>query len=146
MSTQEKIEVIERYSEEVMNQGNLNAVDDLLADDYVHHTPPPGMEPNREGFKAFVAAAHSGLDNLTLTANDIIVQGDKVAQRWTNTGVHKGEFLGIPPTGNQVEFSGISIYTVRDGEIVEDWTHFDSMGLMQQLGAAPAPEKGSRKQ
>lgn len=140
MSTQEKIEVIERYTEEVMTQGNLDAVDELLADDYVHHTPPPGMEPDREGFKAFVAAAHAGLHNLTLTTDEIIVQGNKVAQRWTNTAVHNGEFMGVPPTGNQVTFSGISIYTVRDGQIIEDWTHFDSMGLMQQLGAAPTPE------
>lgn len=139
MSNQEKIDVIERYSEEVMNKGNLDAVDELLADDYVHHTPPPGMEPTREGFKGFVAAAHAGLRDLTLTTDDILVQGDKVVQRWTNTGVHEGEFMGVPGTGNEVEFSGISIYTVREGQIIEDWTLFDGLGLMQQIGAIPEP-------
>lgn len=137
MSTQENIRVIKRYSEEVMNQGNLDAVDELLAEDYVHHTPPPGMEPTRAGFKGFVASAHAGLDNLTLTTDDFLAQGDKVVQRWTNTGVHSGEFMGVPGTGKRVEFSGISIYTVRDGQIVEDWTLFDTVGLMQQIGAIP---------
>lgn len=139
MSTQENIKVIERYSEEVLNNGNLDAVDELLADDYVHHTPPPGMEPTREGFKGFVTSAHSGMHNLTLTTDDMLAQGDKVVQRWTNTAVHKGEFMGVPATGNRVEFSGTSIYTVRDGQIVEDWTLFDTLGLMQQIGAAPEP-------
>ncbi len=137
MSTQEKIKVIEQYSEEVLNKGNLDAVDELLADDYVHHTPPPGMEPTREGFKGFVTSAHSGLHDLTLTTDDIIAKGDKVVQRWTNTAVHKGEFMGVPASGKPVEFSGISIYTVKDGQIVEDWTHFDTMTLMQQIGAMP---------
>ena len=139
MSTQDNIQVIERYSQEVMNEGNLDAVDELLAEDYVHRTPPPGMEPTREGFKGFVSAAHAGLHDLTLTTDDILAQGDKVVQRWTNTAVHKGEFMGVPPTGKQVEFSGTSIYTVRDGQIVEDWTLFDAVGLMQQLGAIPEP-------
>ena len=133
----ENISVIERYSEEVMNNGNLDAVDELLADDYVHHTPPPGMPPNRNGFRQFVAAAHRGLADLTLTTDDILAQGNKVVQRWTNRAVHEGEFMGVPATGKEVEFSGTSIYTIRDGKIAEDWTLFDAVGLMQQLGAIP---------
>lgn len=139
MSTQENIKVIERYSQEVMNEGNLDAVEELLADDYVHHTPPPGMPPTREGFKQFVIDAHNGLGDLTLTTDDILAQGDKVVQRWTNSGVHSGPFLGVPATGEPVEFSGMSIYTVKDGRIVEDWTLFDAVGLMQQIGAIPEP-------
>jgi steroid delta-isomerase-like uncharacterized protein len=139
MSEQKKIDVIKRYSEKVMNRGSLDAVDELLADDYVHHSPPPGMAPTREGFKQFVAAAHTGLDDLTLTTDDILADGDTVVQRWTNSGMHDGEFLGVPPTGNRVRFSGVSIYTVRDGKIIEDWTYFDTMDLLQQLDAAPQP-------
>jgi steroid delta-isomerase-like uncharacterized protein len=144
MSTKEKenIKVIERYSQEIFNEGNLDAVYDLLADDYTHQTPPPGVAPTREGFKEFVSTAQSALDNNALITDDIFAYEDKVVQRWRTTGVHTGTFLGVPASNKSVEFSGISLYTVRNGKIVEDWTLFDMVGLMQQIGAmegAPEP-------
>lgn len=139
MSTQENINVVNRYMEEVWNKGNLDAVDELLAEDYTHLTPPPGMEPTREGFKHYVAMMQDAFPDLTLTAEDTVVDGDKVVQRYTSKGTHEGELMDIPPTGHTVQIDGISIYNVQDGRIVEDATQIDFAGLLAQIGAIPAP-------
>lgn len=140
MSTQDKVNVVNRYVEEVWNKGNLDAVDELLAEDYTHLTPPPGMEPNREGFKDFVAMMKSAIPDLTLTIEETIANGNKVVQRYTSRGTHQGQLMGNPPTGNEVAIDGISIYDVRNGRIVADATQVDFAGLLAQIGAIPAPE------
>ena len=137
MSERENKEVIERYIEEIWRNANVDAVDELLADNYVHHTPPPGMPPTREGFKQFASSSLAGLSDHTMETEELLAQGDRVAQRWRAMGTHTGEFMGVPATGKEIEFTGTSVYTVRDGEIVEDWTLFDAVGIMQQLGVIP---------
>jgi steroid delta-isomerase-like uncharacterized protein len=141
MSREENVAVVNRYLEEIWNKGNLDAVDDLLSEDYRHGTPPPGMEPTREGFKQYVGMVKSAFPDLTLRAEDTIAEGDKVVQRNVGRGTHRGDFVDVPPTGKEVNIDGISIYQVRDGRIVKDWTIVDLMGLMQQIGAIPAPDK-----
>ena len=138
MSTQEKINVVNRYVEEVWNKGNLDAVDELLAEDYTHLTPPPGMEPNREGFKNFVAMMQGAFPDLNLTVKETIADGNKVVQRYRSKGTHQGELMGNPPTGNEVQIDGISIYDVQNGRIVTDATQVDFAGLLTQIGAIPA--------
>lgn len=135
----ENVAVVNRYVEEVWNEGNLDAVDELLAEDYVHGTPPPGMSPDREGFKQYVAMQKAAFPDLHITEEDTIVGGDKVVQRYTAQGTHEGELMGNAPTGNEVSINGISIYQVEDGQIVKDWTIVDLLGLMQQVGAVPGP-------
>lgn len=139
MSTRDAIDVVDRYVEEVWNKGNLDAVDDLLAEDYTHLTPPPGMEPTREGFRKYVAMMKDAFPDLNLTVKDTIADGDKVVQRYTGEGTHEGELMDIPPTGNRIQIDGISIYTVQGGRIVEDATQVDFAGLLAQVNAIPTP-------
>jgi len=83
-----------------------------------------------------------GLPDVHFTVDDIIAEGDKVAARWTSTGTHKGELMGIPSTGKKVMVTGIVINHFADGKIVDDWESYDILGMMQQLGVIPSPGQG----
>jgi steroid delta-isomerase-like uncharacterized protein len=79
----------------------------------------------------------SAFPDLKLMVEDQIAEGDKVVTRWSATGTHQGELLGIPPTGKQTTATGITIDRIQGGKIVETWTHWDNLGLLQQLGVVP---------
>lgn len=91
--------------------------------------------------KDHIMMFEAGFPLYELIAEDMIAEGDEVAVRATFRGVHEGEFFGVPATGNEVEISLIIIYRIEDGMIAEHWMQADVMGLMQQLGALPAPEE-----
>ncbi len=139
MSVEENKAIASRYLEELMNKGNLAVVDELYATNFVAHGLP-GMTPDREGYKQFVANAHIALPDFHSTVEDIIAEGDKVVQRFTARGTHKGEFMGIPPTGKQVIITGIAIDRIVGGKIVENWANMDMLGMMVQLGVVPPPK------
>jgi predicted ester cyclase len=77
--------------------------------------------------------------DVRMTVEDGFAEGDKVVVRWTGRGAHTGELMGIPPTGKQVTVTGIDVYRVAGGKLVERWGEFDQMGMMQQLGVVPLP-------
>ena len=140
MSVEENKQLIRRLVEtfqEVWRTGDLNRIDTLYADNFVNHTP--GMPPDREGFKQGMAAYIAAFPDLTITAEEIVAEGNKVVLRMTARGSHQGELMGIPPTGATVSIGEIHIYRIERGEIVERWGLFDSLGLLQQIGAIPAP-------
>lgn len=142
MSEQENLELARRYAEEVWTKGNLDAIDKYLADDFELGHPFPGVSADRDGFKQFAAMMRSAFPDLTNTVEGDFASGDRVVQRWTATGTHKGELFGAPATGRKVTFPGISVYQIRDGRIQRDWSVADIMGMMQQLGLAPEPGSG----
>ena len=123
------------YSE--VSAGNLDALDELLADDLVEHEETPGLEANKEGVKQFFAMFLAAFPDLEMKADQLISEGDIVCARATMTGTHNGEFMGIPATGKRVEVKMIDIVRVRDGQAAEHWGLTDSMTMMQQLGAIP---------
>ena len=137
MSEQNKA-VTRRLIEEVFLKGNISAIDGLLADDFVDHNPLPDQPPGREGFKQGVRTGRTAFPDLTLTVDDMIAEGDKVVTRWTGSGTHSAEFMGVPATGKKVTFSGIVIDRISGGKIVEHWEQLDAMGIMQQLGVIPS--------
>ena len=139
MSAEQNKAVTLRFVDEFWAKGNLNIADELLADNYVNHKPPPGVASNREGYKQWGSIFHSAFEDVSSTGHDVIAEGDKVAVRWTFNGTHKGEFMGVPATDKQVALNGITVVRLVDGKCVEDWTEMDAMGLMQQLGAVPPP-------
>jgi steroid delta-isomerase-like uncharacterized protein len=109
---------------------------------YSFHSP--GMSPiNWNATKQFLTAFWSAFPDLSHKIQDIMVEGDKVAVRVINTGTHKGEFLGIPPTDKKVSFVGVGFLTIRDSKIIEQWSVNDTMGLMQQIGAIPPASSDS---
>ena len=126
-----------RYVEEVINQGNLDAVDELIDPGIVDHAAPPSFPTGREGAKRFTAMMRSAFPDLHLAIEDMIAEGDKVVVRGTWSGTHEGEFMGIPATGRRVTVSQIGITRCADGRMVEHWSQFDALGLIQQLDVVP---------
>ncbi|MHA2064892.1 MAG: ester cyclase [Candidatus Thorarchaeota archaeon] len=139
MSIQENKDIVRRINDEVWGKGNLVIVDDLYTTNYVDHNPMPGMTPDREGLKQSVNIMRAAFPDLQTRTEDLVAEGDKVASRWTAIGTHKGEFMGIAPSSKQVTVTGMQISRIVDGKVVEDWTEFDMMGMMQQVGAVPSP-------
>lgn len=139
MSTEENKTLIRRYIEEVWGKGDFAAERELVAADIVDHNPIPGFPPGLEGHHQTIAMLRNAFPDGTNTLEDVIVEGDMIADRHTFRGTHKGEFFGIPPTGKQVTFTGIEITRIANGKIVETWHQEDLVGVMQQLGVIPTP-------
>jgi steroid delta-isomerase-like uncharacterized protein len=129
--------VVRRAFEEIMNHGNVDIIDELFASDFTGHDTADstfGREKFREGVLAMLAA----FSNIHVDIADQLVDGDKVATRWRATGVHAGEFYGIPATGRHGSLTGISIDRIAGGKIVESWEVTDDAGLLRQLGVMPS--------
>jgi steroid delta-isomerase-like uncharacterized protein len=141
MMSEENKEKTRRFLEEAFNEGNLGVVDEIFAPDYVLHDPAiPEEIGGPEGIKGFVQMYRSAFPDTDVTVEDQIAEGDDVVTRWTARGTHQGELFGVPPSGNQVEITGITIDRHSGGKGVESWTNYDTLGLMQQIGAVPSPE------
>lgn len=142
-----KAELARRFYEE-FHAGNVAVADEIIAPDAVFHMA--GGDVDLDESKQTVAAIQAAFTDVEWPVEDTVVEGDKVAVRWTFRGTHVGEFGGIPPSGNRVEVSGISILRIENGRIVEGWIEFDSLSLLQQLGASPgatpAPAASSRSE
>ena len=139
MSVEENRELERRFIEEVINQQNLAAADELVAEDVLELDPFPGQEPGREGLKGVLGMLFATFPDQHWTIEELISEGDKVVNRFTWRGTHRGNFLGIPPTGRQVEVKGVVIDRIAQGRIADTRILMDNLGLMQQLGAIPAP-------
>jgi steroid delta-isomerase-like uncharacterized protein len=129
------------FYEQVLDRGNLEAADEFLAAGLVDHDAFPGQGPGLEGFKRSLANLRSAFPDLRVTLEDVIPARDKVVVRWTDRGTHRGEFLGMAPTGRKVSTTGITIYRFFGGKIVEQWTNWDTLTLMGQLGARDRPPR-----
>lgn len=133
--------IVRQFFNEVVNRRDLTVADRIMAQDFIDHPPPPpGMPPGLPGFKQFASMLVGAFPDLHVTVEDLIEEGDKVAARVTVQGTHKGLLMGqIAATGKRAEFTGIDIFRITGGKIAERWNHRDLLGLMQQLGALPAP-------
>jgi len=130
--------IVRRFFEELFNDYNLAAADEIVSKNYINHNAAPTEEPGRQGLKNFVMYSHSGLKDIHFTIDDMIAEGDQVATRWTCTAIHHGEFAGVPATGRRVTISALNIHRVVDSQIAEGWLQWDIMGYLQQVGAMPA--------
>ena len=141
MFAEENKALIRRYIEE-MDKGNTAIVDQLVATNCVFHYPGGLDVRGPEALKEHVAKVYTAFPDFLHTIEDIVAEEDKVVARFTNRGTHKGEFMGIAPTGKQIAFTAMFIARVSDGEFVEGWVEVDLLGLMQQLGAVPPLGEG----
>lgn len=138
----EQIKAVERrFIEEVLNGKDLTAADELVAEDVVELDPFPGQEQGREGLKELLGMLFAAFPDQHWTIEELIAEGDKVVNRFTWRGTHRGEFMGIPPTGRRVEVKGVVIDRIVEGRIADTRILMDNLGLMQQLGAIPAPQQ-----
>ncbi len=122
-----------------ISAGDVDAVDALVADDFVEHEEFPGISPDKAGVKQFFTMMLSAFPDLSMEPNEMLADGDLVCARVTLTGTQQGEFMGVPATGKRVEVAVMDMLRLRDGQAIEHWGVLDAMALMQQLGAVPAP-------
>jgi steroid delta-isomerase-like uncharacterized protein len=142
MSTEDNKAKARRIIEEGWNQGNTAVFDELFAADYVGHDPS-GPVHGPEGFKQLYATYRAAFPDTHLTIEDQIAEGDKVVARWTASGTNQGPLMGIPPSGKRVTITGITITRFARGKIEEDWFNYDTLGMLQQIGAIPMPGQAS---
>ena len=139
MSDQNKA-TARRLFEEIISEGQLDSVGEVIAADYHEHDPANevdtrGVDGVREEFEMYRAAF-----DFEFEVEDQLAEGDEVVTRWRLRGTHTGDFMGIAPTGNQVDFTGMTIMRFGGGKIEEAWWNWDTLGLMRQVGAIPAEQ------
>ncbi len=139
MSAEENKALVRRFVEEFWNEGNTATADELMAVDAAIHMPT-GEMVDLDGLKGFAATFRESFPDWHSTFEELVAEGDRVAERWTGRGTHRGELQGIPPTGKRVEVPGSVFYRIVGGKIVEFRGQLDMMGLMRQLGAIPSPQ------
>jgi steroid delta-isomerase-like uncharacterized protein len=125
--------LVRRYFEEAWGKGNVAAVDEFMADEYVEHPIPSGLPPGTEGLKQMTTTYRTAFPDLKATLDDIFAEGDRVAFRWSVSGTHLGDWLGIPPTGNHVRATGITVFRIAGGKVVEGWTSMDLSPTDEEL-------------
>jgi steroid delta-isomerase-like uncharacterized protein len=138
MSDQNK--AIARRALEIFGSGNVDELDKLVSEDAVDHdtqNPNAGIH-GPEGAKRTAGLYRAAFPDLKITVEDQIAAGDKVVTRWTAVGTQDGDLAGLPASGRSATVTGITIDRIDGGKIVESWGNWDTMGMMQQLGAVPA--------
>jgi steroid delta-isomerase-like uncharacterized protein len=129
MSTEDNKALVRRFWEGLVGTGDLALADELLAPGYtVHYGGNPPMD--RDGFLQFLDALRSAFPDVAVTVEDLLAEGDEVAVRWTWGGTSLGPFLGIPQTGEAVAGSGIGLFRIANGRIMEDFVQEDTFGLL----------------
>jgi steroid delta-isomerase-like uncharacterized protein len=130
--------IVQRYYAEVILTGNFAVLEEVVAKEIVAHGP--GF-PDIKGHATFLQSVQSfrtAFPDVQGTVEDVLAEGDRVVVRWTEQGTHQGEYAGIAATGKAMQWTGISIYRLAEGQIVEMWVQMDHLGLLRQLGAIPA--------
>ena len=133
MSTEENKAVLRRLAEELINRGDLDTADEFYSSDSFDHMPVPGQLAGPEGVKRDFARIRAAFPDWHQEVEDLIAEDDKVVVRWRSTGTHSGEFMGLPATGIRASWTGIGIFRLANGKIVERWGNWDTLGLLQQL-------------
>ena len=139
MSTLEENKAIARaFFEEIFNNKDMDAANRILAPDYIgYFTDAPEPVRGRDTWKGLAAGHLKAIPDMHMTIDDVIGEGDKVVVRYHWRGTQRGEFLGRPPSGQQLTSSGANTFRIVDGKVVEEWVQEDLLGLWQQLGIAP---------
>ena len=136
MSDENK-EIARRYVEDVWGQGDFEAERQIVAANVVDHNPGSGGARGLDAHHATLTAVRAAFPDMHMKLDLLVAEGDKVTARWTASATHLGDFYGMPPTAKRVEFTGMNILRIADGQIAEIWAIEDIAGLMQQLQDQP---------
>ena len=142
MSLEDNKALLRRVIENVINQHNLAAIDDLFASDYVDHDLVPGQDIDLPGFKHFAATLFTAFPDFHVVIEDILAEGDRVMYRGTVSGTHTGDFMGVHPTGGRFSVLEMHVDRIAGGKMAEHWGLVDVMSMLQQLGIVHEPEEG----
>ena len=139
---------LRRYFQEIVSKGNLEAIPDFVAPHLVFWGPYTSAPiQGIAGFKELIAMLHAAFSDLQITEEDMVVEGDTVATRWTVSGTHKGEFMGTGPSGKPFRFAGTAFYRIADGKIVEAWSVNNSLEIVRELASTPpiTPDRAAQR-
>jgi steroid delta-isomerase-like uncharacterized protein len=139
MSAEDNKVLSRRLFQEFWDQKHLAVADELLAANHVDHTPgsPPELPPGPAGIKQFASLYFTAFPDIRVTIEDQVAEGDRVVTRWRAHGTNTGSLFGMPATNQSATITGITIDRIAGGKIVETWTNFDNLGMLQQLGVLP---------
>jgi steroid delta-isomerase-like uncharacterized protein len=136
MSAESNKELVRRFLDTIWNRRDLTNLAEFLAPNVISY-PPHDRREGIEDFKENFREIYQAVPDLQFTLEDLVAEGDRVADRWQIRGTHRGEIAGIAPTGKQVSWTGMAFFRIEKGKIVEHWNEVDRLSLMQQLGALP---------
>jgi len=128
--------LVRDFIDALFTDGDLGAVDRCLSDDFVDHDPPFGGPGGAEGIRGAGALMRAGCPDWHSELHSLVAEDDLVVERFTASGTHEGEMMGVAATGKSLELRGINIFRIRDGKIVERWGRLDELALLRQLGLA----------
>jgi steroid delta-isomerase-like uncharacterized protein len=143
MSNEENKQIVQRFVEHFWNQGNIATADELMTAEAQIYLPGQG-QVSKQTLKTFATVLRSAFPDWHSTFEELIVEGDRVAERWTGRGTHRGLFQGIPATGKQVVVPGFVFYRISNGKIAEFRGLFDGLSMLHQLGALPTPQQAEK--
>jgi len=129
--------IAQRFMDECWNQGKMDSIRELMASGCTFHDPVfPGLTSGADNMKRHIEMCRSGFPDLKVTVDDTIAERNEVVHHWTVRGTHKAPFLGMPATNRKATVSGTTIYRIEGGKIVEEWSDWNLMTLMEQLGVS----------
>ena len=131
--------VIRAFTEDVLNQGRWERMNELVKEDFIELDPLPGQQQGREGLKDVLVGMRTAFPDMHWTIAEQVAEDDKVVTRFTWTGTHRDTFLGIPATGKPVEVKGVVIDRLEAGKMADSRILMDTLALLQQLGVIPPP-------
>jgi steroid delta-isomerase-like uncharacterized protein len=135
MSLETNKECIRQFFQRIWNDGEEAAIDEFIAEEAAGNDPDFGI--GREGFRRQWRQWRAAFPDLHFAVEELVAEGDTVVSRWTLTGTHRGEFMGVPATGRAIRVGGMSLDHLRDGKLVSGFDGWDALGLRRQLGALP---------
>ncbi len=142
MAAEENKATSRRFFEELFNQGNLDAADEIVTSDFVLHDPNlPEEVRGPEGLKEFTTLFRNAFPDIAIEVKEQVAEGDKVGTRFVAIGTHQGDLMGVAPSGNRVTVGAFTLHRFSGEKIAEDWANYDALGMMQQIGAIPSPEQ-----
>jgi steroid delta-isomerase-like uncharacterized protein len=139
-------QIAQRFSDECWNQGKMESIDELVASDCKLHDPVfPSLTLGADNLKRHIEMSRIGFPDIRFSIDDTIAEGNEVVHHWTVRGTHRGQFLGVAPTNRTATVSGTSIHRIEGGKIVEQWSDWNLMTLMEQLGLSTSPQTAEAK-
>jgi steroid delta-isomerase-like uncharacterized protein len=140
MASTENLAVVRRMFE-VLTTGKMNDLSQIIAPNWTNHDPSLPPMQGLEGAKQLINLWHSAFPDMKVSVEDALAEGDKVAIRFRVSGKNTGSFMNMPATGKTFDGTGTGIFRVVNGKLTDNWVNFDALGLMQQLGFVPVPER-----
>ena len=138
-TTEQNKNTVTAFIDAVFTKGDLDAVEEYLAEDFVNHDPPLRAPTGREGIRQAAAMFRAAFPDWHSDTGILVAEDDLVVEAFTASGTHQGELFGVPPSGRAASMPGINIWRLRDGRIVERWGRLDELGLFRQLGLVSLP-------